>query len=145
MRWPSPAASPRASGCSTRGGWSRTDRGRRSASTRAATGRARFSKRRVDDRRDAPRLVRAAEARYVARDQGEAMRTFFVAALLLALPAGARTIVVHRGGSIRDAIASAVPGDRIVVLPGTDHQRAPAALHALTITKSAIELVGAGD
>src|SRR5258708_25497536 len=121
MRWPSPAASPRASGCSTRGGWSRTDRRRRSARTRAATGRARSSKRRVDDRRDAPRLVRAAEARYVARDQGEAMRTFFVAPLLLAFPPGARTILVHRGRSIPAALARAPPRAPLLGLPAPHH------------------------
>jgi parallel beta-helix repeat protein len=72
------------------------------------------------------------------------MRSFFVAALVLAagLPAGASTIVVHRGGSIRAAIASASSGDRILVRPGTYHEGAPGDLNALTITKSDIELVG---
>lgn len=76
------------------------------------------------------------------------MRFFFVTALVLAagLPARARTIVVHRGGSIRAAIAGASSGDRIVVKPGTYHEGAAGDLNALTITRSDIELVGAsGD
>jgi parallel beta-helix repeat protein len=75
------------------------------------------------------------------------MRSFFIAVLVLgaALPAWARTIVVHRGGSIRAAIAQAAPGDRILVRPGTYHEGAPGDLNALTITKSDIELVGASE
>ncbi len=75
------------------------------------------------------------------------MRFSFVAALVLAagLPARARTIVVHRGGSIRAAIAAASSGDRIVVLPGTYREGAAGDLNALTITKSGLELVGASE
>lgn len=54
----------------------------------------------------------------------------------------ARTIVVHPGGSIRAALASASAGDRIQVLPGTYHEGAPGDLNALGITASGIELVG---
>ncbi len=56
--------------------------------------------------------------------------------------ATARTIVVHPGGSIRAALASATAGDRIQVLPGTYHEGSPGDLNALSITTSGIELVG---
>ena len=57
-------------------------------------------------------------------------------------PATARTIVVHPGGSIGAALASASPGDRVQVLPGVYHEGSPGDLNALTITASGIELVG---
>ncbi len=54
----------------------------------------------------------------------------------------ARTILVHPGDSIRAALASASPGDRIQVLPGTYHEGAAGDLNALSITTNDIELVG---
>lgn len=66
-------------------------------------------------------------------------------ALLLSFfcnPATARTIVVHPGGSIGVALASASPGDRIQVLPGVYHEGSQGDLNAITITASGIELVG---
>lgn len=66
-------------------------------------------------------------------------------ALLLAFAttsAQARTLVVHPGGSIREALAKAKPGDRIKVLPGVYKEGAPDDLNALTITMDRIELVG---
>jgi parallel beta-helix repeat protein len=71
------------------------------------------------------------------------MRSLLAAAVLLAaLPASARTLVVHPGESIRAAVARASPGDRIQVKPGTYREGAPGDLNALTITRSGIELVG---
>jgi len=54
----------------------------------------------------------------------------------------ARTIVVHPGGSIGAALASASAGDRIQVLPGIYHEGSPGDLNALSIVASGIELVG---
>ena len=56
--------------------------------------------------------------------------------------AAARTIVVHPGGSIRAALANAIAGDRIQVLPGIYHEGSPGDLNALSVTASDIELVG---
>jgi parallel beta-helix repeat protein len=76
------------------------------------------------------------------------MKTFkslLAASLLLAFgaaPVLARTFVVHPGGSIRAALASASPGDRIVVLPGVYKEGAPGDLNALTITIDNISLLG---
>jgi len=70
----------------------------------------------------------------------------FVSTLLLlvlaATSAGARTLIVHPGGSIRAAIASALPGDRIIVMPGVYKEGVPGDLNALTITMDGIKLVG---
>ncbi len=63
-------------------------------------------------------------------------------ALALSLPAAARTLVVHPGESIRDAISRAASGDRIEVLPGVYREGAPGDLNALTVTLDGIELVG---
>jgi parallel beta-helix repeat protein len=54
----------------------------------------------------------------------------------------ARTIVVHPGDSIRSALASAVAGDRIQVLPGVYREGAPGDLNAISLSMSGIELVG---
>lgn len=76
------------------------------------------------------------------------MKTFksFLPALLLLAFAGtsalARTLVVHPGGSIRAALASAQPGDTIKVLPGIYKEGAPDDLNALTITVDGIKLLG---
>lgn len=59
-----------------------------------------------------------------------------------ATPALARRLVVHPGGSIRAAISRALPGDKIVVLPGVYKEGAPGDLNALTITIDSIKLVG---
>lgn len=60
----------------------------------------------------------------------------------VALPASARRLIVHPGESIRAAIAHAIPGDQIVVLPGIYKEGAPEDLNALTITTDRIALVG---
>src|SRR6266849_3215176 len=73
------------------------------------------------------------------------IRFLLAASLLLAIaafPASARTLVVHPGGSIRATLASALPGDRIEVLPGVYKEGAPGDLNALTITIDRIELLG---
>jgi parallel beta-helix repeat protein len=73
------------------------------------------------------------------------IRFLLAASLLLtiaAFPASARTLIVRPGGSIRTALASALPGDRIVVLPGVYKEGAPGDLNALTITIDRIELLG---
>jgi parallel beta-helix repeat protein len=62
--------------------------------------------------------------------------------LLASLPASAATILVRPGDSIRAALASASPGDRIEVLPGTYREGAPGDLNALTVTLDGIALVG---
>jgi parallel beta-helix repeat protein len=71
---------------------------------------------------------------------------FLPVALLLsvcaATPASARRLAVHPGESIRAAIARALPGDQIEVLPGVYKEGAPGDLNALTITKDRLELVG---
>ena len=71
---------------------------------------------------------------------------FLHAALLLfafaATPASARRLIVHPGESIRAAIARALPGDQIVVLPGIYKEGAPGDLNALTITMDRLELLG---
>lgn len=71
---------------------------------------------------------------------------FFLAALLLlalaATPISARTLVVHPGGSIRAALARALPSDRIVVLPGVYKEGSQGDLNALTITMDGISLLG---
>ena len=54
----------------------------------------------------------------------------------------AHTLVVHPGGSIRTALAHALPGDRIEVLPGVYKESASGDLSALTITMDGISLVG---
>jgi parallel beta-helix repeat protein len=64
------------------------------------------------------------------------------AAALLALPVSARTIVVHPGSSIRDAVARAAPGDRIQVKPGVYREGAPGDLNAVTVTTPGLEIVG---
>jgi len=61
---------------------------------------------------------------------------------IASIPAFARTIIVHPGGSIRAALAEASPGDRIQVLPGVYHEGSAGDLNALTISMSGIELVG---
>jgi parallel beta-helix repeat protein len=73
------------------------------------------------------------------------VRLLLAALCLLAFaatPASARTLIVHRGGSIRAAIAHALPGDRIEVMPGVYKEGAPGDLNALTITIDRIELIG---
>lgn len=73
------------------------------------------------------------------------LRFLLAAALLVgfaATSAMARTLVVHPGGSIREALANAQPGDRIKVLPGVYKEGSPDDLNALTITMDRIELVG---
>src|SRR4051794_26774807 len=65
-----------------------------------------------------------------------------VAAALVALPASARTFVVHPGSSIRAAIARAAPGDRIEVLPGTYREGGPRERNALTVTTAGLQIVG---
>jgi len=72
------------------------------------------------------------------------MRSILSLAILLAgaLPASARTIVVHEGGSIRAALARASAGDRVEVLPGTYREGEEGDLNALTITRGGIALVG---
>jgi parallel beta-helix repeat protein len=71
---------------------------------------------------------------------------FLLAASLLlgisAFPSSARTLIVHTGGSIRTALARALPGDRIVVLPGIYKEGTSDDLNALTITIDNIELLG---
>lgn len=65
--------------------------------------------------------------------------------LVLALAvttASARTSIVHPGGSIRAALARALPGDTIQVLPGVYKEGAPGDLNALTITIDGITLLG---
>lgn len=72
-------------------------------------------------------------------------RFLLAASLLLAFAvtlASARTLVVHPGGSIRAALASAQPGDKIKVLPGVYKEGAAGDLNALTITVDRIELLG---
>ncbi len=72
-------------------------------------------------------------------------RFLLAASLLLAIaafPASARTLIVHPGGSIRAAISQAVPGDKIVVLPGIYKEGAQGDLNALTVTIDDIELIG---
>jgi parallel beta-helix repeat protein len=64
------------------------------------------------------------------------------AAALWALPASARTFVVHPGDSIRAAVARASPGDRIQVLPGTYREGAPGDRNALTISTPDLEIRG---
>jgi hypothetical protein len=64
------------------------------------------------------------------------------AAACTTLPALANTISVKPGGSIRDAIAHAGPGDRIQVAPGVYHEGAPGDLNALTVTLNGIQIVG---
>lgn len=76
------------------------------------------------------------------------MKTFkslLAALFLLAFTitsASARTLVVHPGGSIREALANAQPGDKIKVLPGIYREGSPGDLNALTITMNGIELLG---
>ncbi len=73
------------------------------------------------------------------------LRFLLAASLLLAIaavPASARTLIVHPGASIRAAISQALPGDRIVVLPGIYKEGAPGDLNALTVTIDGIELLG---
>jgi len=72
------------------------------------------------------------------------MRSILWLAILLAgvLPASARTIVVHEGGSIRAALARASAGDRVEVLPGTYREGEEGDLNALTVTRGGIALVG---
>lgn len=72
------------------------------------------------------------------------VRSILPVALLLIFydAAIARTIVVHPGESIRAALASASPGDRVQVLPGIYHEGSPGELNALSITASGVELVG---
>jgi hypothetical protein len=71
---------------------------------------------------------------------------FLLAASLLlgisAFPSSARTLIVRPGGSIRAALASALPGDRIVVLPGIYKEGASSDLNALTVAIDNIELLG---
>jgi parallel beta-helix repeat protein len=76
--------------------------------------------------------------------QSPLCRLLSVVVLCLAatLPAAARTIIVHPGDSIRAALAQALPGDRVAVLPGTYREGKPGDLNALTIGKSGIELIG---
>jgi parallel beta-helix repeat protein len=62
------------------------------------------------------------------------------AALLGAMPAGARTIVVHPGQSIQAAVNAARPGSTIVVMPGTYHEGGWP--HAVTVAQDGIRLVG---
>src|SRR5712692_266217 len=66
-------------------------------------------------------------------------------ALALALAggsaAGARTVVVHSGGSIQAAIDAAPAGTTIRVEPGTYHEAGDT--RAVTVTKDGIRLVGA--
>jgi parallel beta-helix repeat protein len=64
------------------------------------------------------------------------------AALLWAGAAVARTHTVHPGQSIAAALAAAVPGDRILVLPGVYHEGAAGDLNALTLGKDGIVLEG---
>jgi parallel beta-helix repeat protein len=54
----------------------------------------------------------------------------------------ARTIVVHPGQSIRSALAAAVPGDRVQVLPGVYREGSPTDLNAISLGTSGIELIG---
>ena len=61
---------------------------------------------------------------------------------LTATTASARTLIVHPGGSIRAALALALPGDLIEVLPGVYKEGAPGELNALTITIDGITLLG---
>lgn len=72
------------------------------------------------------------------------MRSLLLLAALLAagLPASAATLVVRKGGSIREALARASPGDRIEVRPGVYREGAQGELNALTITQPGISLVG---
>jgi parallel beta-helix repeat protein len=75
----------------------------------------------------------------------KSIKFLLTASLLLviaAVPASARTLIVHPGGSIRAALASALPGDRIVVLPGIYKEGASGDLNALTITIDNMELLG---
>jgi parallel beta-helix repeat protein len=51
-------------------------------------------------------------------------------------------LIVHAGGSIRAAISQALPGDKIVVLPGIYKEGAPGDLNALTVVIDSIELLG---
>src|SRR5437762_12925961 len=66
-------------------------------------------------------------------------------ALVLALaggsPAGAKTVVVHSGESIQEALDAAPAGTTIRVEPGTYHE-APDT-RAVTVTKDGIRLVAA--
>ena len=70
------------------------------------------------------------------------MNRFFLAMVLFAVSAQARTIVVHEGGSIAAALAGAAPGDVVQVFPGVYHEGAAGDLNALTITTGGISLVG---
>ncbi len=73
------------------------------------------------------------------------IKLLLTASLLLpfvAAPASARTLIVHPGGSIRSALASAQPGDLIEVLPGVYKEGSPGDLNALTITIDGIRLLG---
>lgn len=65
-------------------------------------------------------------------------------ALFCGAAANARTHVVHRGGSIRAALAAARPGDTVEVEPGVYREGAPGDLNALTVTTPGIRLVGRG-
>jgi parallel beta-helix repeat protein len=72
------------------------------------------------------------------------MRFILLSAVLLAtaLPASARTFVVHEGESIRAALVRASAGDRIQVLPGVYREGARADVIALAVTVPGISLVG---
>lgn len=75
----------------------------------------------------------------------KAIKFLLAPSLLLVFSAAslsASTLIVRPGSSIRAALARALPGDRILVLPGIYKEGAPGDLNALTITIDNLELLG---